>query len=111
MALTSTQPSNAIQTIRSGRNEAVEIIEQRDDRLAVVVGPCSIHNLEAAIEYAGRVKAMSDKLSNELCIIMRAYLEKSRTTAGWKGLINDPDVDETFTINKGLRVSRKLYVN
>lgn len=75
------------------------------------MGPCSIHDPEAAIEYAGRLKAMADKLSNELCIIMRAYLEKPRTTVGWKGLINDPDIDETFNINKGLRVSRKLYVD
>lgn len=75
------------------------------------MGPCSIHDPEAALEYAGRLKSVADKLSNELCIIMRAYLEKPRTTVGWKGLINDPDIDETFNINKGLRVSRKLYVD
>lgn len=87
------------------------MIEQRDDRLLVVVGPCSIHDPETAIEYCQRLKDVSEKLSNELCIIMRAYLEKPRTTVGWKGLINDPDIDESFNINKGLRVSRKLYVD
>ncbi|EAU34734.1 phospho-2-dehydro-3-deoxyheptonate aldolase [Aspergillus terreus NIH2624] len=99
------QPSHAIDTVRSGRNQAIEIIEQRDDRLLVVVGPCSIHDPETALEYASRLKALSEKLSSDLCIIMRAYLEKPRTTVGWKGLINDPDIDESYNINKGLRVS------
>jgi len=76
-----------------------------------MVGPCSIHDPETALEYAERLGQMADKLSSELCIIMRAYLEKPRTTVGWKGLINDPDIDETFQINKGLRVSRKLFVD
>lgn len=74
-----------------------------------MVGPCSIHDPETAIEYCQRLKALADKLNNELCIIMRAYLEKPRTTVGWKGLINDPDIDESYKINKGLRVSRKLF--
>lgn len=74
-----------------------------------MVGPCSIHDPETAIEYAHRLTALMGKLSPDLCIIMRAYLEKPRTTVGWKGLINDPDVDETYQINKGLRVSRQLY--
>lgn len=87
------------------------MIEQRDDRLLVIVGPCSVHDPAAAIEYCQNLKAVSDRLSNDLCIIMRAYLEKPRTTVGWKGLINDPDIDESFNINKGLRVSRKLYVD
>ncbi|GES63036.1 phospho-2-dehydro-3-deoxyheptonate aldolase [Aspergillus terreus] len=104
-------PSHAIDTVRSGRNQAIEIIEQRDDRLLVVVGPCSIHDPETALEYASRLKALSEKLSSDLCIIMRAYLEKPRTTVGWKGLINDPDIDESYNINKGLRVSRKLYAD
>lgn len=81
----------------------------RSDRLLVICGPCSIHDPVAALEYAGRLKELSAKLSNDLCIIMRAYLEKPRTTVGWKGLINDPDIDETFKINKGLRVSRQLF--
>ncbi|KAF7118083.1 hypothetical protein CNMCM5793_007469 [Aspergillus hiratsukae] len=104
-------PAHAIEAVRSGRNQAIEIIEQRDDRLLVVVGPCSIHDPATAIEYATRLKELSQKLSGELCVIMRAYLEKPRTTVGWKGLINDPDIDETFNINKGLRVSRKLYAD
>ncbi|RHZ67901.1 3-deoxy-7-phosphoheptulonate synthase [Aspergillus thermomutatus] len=104
-------PAHAIEAVRSGRNQAIEIIEQRDDRLLVVVGPCSIHDPATAIEYATRLKELSHKLSGELCVIMRAYLEKPRTTVGWKGLINDPDIDETYNINKGLRVSRKLYAD
>ncbi|RHZ71039.1 3-deoxy-7-phosphoheptulonate synthase [Aspergillus turcosus] len=104
-------PAHAIEAVRSGRNQAIEIIEQRDDRLLVVVGPCSIHDPATAIEYATRLKELSQKLSGELCVIMRAYLEKPRTTVGWKGLINDPDIDETYNINKGLRVSRKLYAD
>ncbi|KAB2579929.1 putative phospho-2-dehydro-3-deoxyheptonate aldolase protein [Lasiodiplodia theobromae] len=96
-------------TVLKGRREAARIISQQDDRLLVMVGPCSIHDPETAIEYCQRLKALADKLNNELCIIMRAYLEKPRTTVGWKGLINDPDIDESYKINKGLRVSRKLY--
>jgi 3-deoxy-7-phosphoheptulonate synthase len=77
----------------------------------VICGPCSIHDPSTALEYANRLRELSDKLSGDLCIIMRAYLEKPRTTVGWKGLINDPDIDETFQINKGLRVSRQLFVD
>ena len=94
-----------------GRRDAIEIIQQRSDRLLVICGPCSIHDPPMALEYARRLKDLSKKLSGELCIIMRAYLEKPRTTVGWKGLINDPDIDETFQINKGLRVSRQLFVD
>jgi 3-deoxy-7-phosphoheptulonate synthase len=100
-----------LETVKSGRAQAIEIIEQRDDRLLVICGPCSIHDPVTALEYAQRLKTLSEKLSPELCIIMRAYLEKPRTTVGWKGLINDPDIDESFNINKGLRVSRKLYAD
>lgn len=74
-----------------------------------MVGPCSIHDPEAAVEYARRLLKVSQKLSGDLSIIMRAYLEKPRTTVGWKGLINDPDINETFRINKGLRMSRQLF--
>jgi 3-deoxy-7-phosphoheptulonate synthase len=76
-----------------------------------MVGPCSIHDPDTALEYARRLKELEGKLNKDLCIIMRAYLEKPRTTVGWKGLINDPDIDESYNINKGLRVSRKLYVD
>lgn len=94
-----------------GRKEAIDIITQKDDRLLVICGPCSIHDPSTAVEYCGRLKQLADKLSSDLCIIMRAYLEKPRTTVGWKGLINDPDIDESYQINKGLRVSRKLFTD
>lgn len=100
---------DALQTVVKGRRDAVGVIMGRNDRLLVIVGPCSIHDPATAIEYAHRLKALSDKLSEDLVIVMRAYLEKPRTTVGWKGLINDPDIDETFKINKGLRVSRQLF--
>lgn len=102
-----TEPS--LQAVVKGRREAADIVMGQNDRLLVVVGPCSIHDPATALEYADRLKALSDKLSDDLCIIMRAYLEKPRTTVGWKGLINDPDINETFKINKGLRVSRQMF--
>ncbi|POR32177.1 Phospho-2-dehydro-3-deoxyheptonate aldolase [Tolypocladium paradoxum] len=101
----------AVQTVVKGRNDAADIVMGRSDRLLVVVGPCSIHDPEAAHDYAGRLKQLSEKLSGDLCIVMRAYLEKPRTTVGWKGLINDPDIDSSFQINKGLRVSRQMFVD
>jgi 3-deoxy-7-phosphoheptulonate synthase len=101
----------SIETVARGRRECKKIIHKRDDRLLVMVGPCSIHDTATALEYAERLKTLADKLSSDLCIIMRAYLEKPRTTVGWKGLINDPDIDESYKINKGLRVSRKLYAD
>ncbi|KAF2274118.1 phospho-2-dehydro-3-deoxyheptonate aldolase-like protein [Westerdykella ornata] len=104
-------PRHAEDTVIEGRKAAANIITQKDDRLLVVVGPCSLHDPEAAIEYCQRLKAVADKLSDNLLIIMRAYLEKPRTTVGWKGLINDPDIDGSFHINKGLRISRKLFVD
>lgn len=81
----------------------------KSDRLLVICGPCSLHDPATAVEYAGRLKKLAEKLSDDLCIIMRAYLEKPRTTVGWKGLINDPDIDESYKINKGLRISRQLF--
>lgn len=96
-------------TVARGRRDTIRIISQQDDRLLVMVGPCSIHDPEAALEYAHRLLDISHKLSDDLSIIMRAYLEKPRTTVGWKGLINDPDINETFKINKGLRMSRQLF--
>ncbi|KAK5135261.1 Phospho-2-dehydro-3-deoxyheptonate aldolase amt16 [Meristemomyces frigidus] len=102
-------PPTSLPAILKGRHEAIEILAQRSDRLLVVVGPCSLHDPATAVEYCARLVTLAAKLSDDLCIIMRAYLEKPRTTVGWKGLINDPDIDETFKINKGLRVSRKLF--
>lgn len=102
---------DALDTVIKGRIESSQIIAGKDDRCLVIVGPCSIHDTDAALDYASRLKKLADELSNDLVIIMRAYLEKPRTTVGWKGLINDPNVDNTFDINKGLRVSRKLYAD
>jgi 3-deoxy-7-phosphoheptulonate synthase len=99
----------ALKAIIQGRKDAIEIIMGRSDRLLVICGPCSIHDPAMALEYAGRLKRISSRFSDDLCIIMRAYLEKPRTTVGWTGLINDPDIDETFKINKGLRISRQLF--
>lgn len=102
-------PPHALDTVLRGRKEAVEIVHKRDDRLLVICGPCSVHDPETAVEYCAKLRGLSERLDKDLCIIMRAYLEKPRTTVGWKGLINDPDIDESFHINKGLRVSRKLF--
>lgn len=96
--------------ISKGRDEAVDILKGKDDRLIIVVGPCSLHDPKAALDYCDQLKVLADELKDELHIIMRAYLEKPRTTVGWKGLINDPDIDNTFNINKGLRISRELFV-
>ena len=93
-----------------GREQAVSITKQECDRLLVVVGPCSIHDPESALEYAIKLKQVADMLEEDLCIIMRAYLEKPRTNLGWKGFINDPDIDGSFNINKGLGSARKLLV-
>jgi 3-deoxy-7-phosphoheptulonate synthase len=98
-------------TVRLGRKEAIKVITGTSDKVLCVVGPCSIHDPHAAKEYATKLKALADELNNELVVIMRAYLEKPRTTVGWKGLINDPDVNETFDINKGLKVSRQLFID
>ena len=86
-------------------------MQGEDDRLLVVAGPCSIHDVEAAHEYAGKLKVIRDELSANLEIIMRVYFEKPRTTIGWKGLINDPDLDESFHINKGLAIARELLLS
>ena len=98
-------------TIIEGRNAACNILDGKDDRLIIVIGPCSIHDPKAALDYCERLYKASEKHKGELLIVMRAYLEKPRTTIGWKGLINDPDIDGTFHINKGLRVARKLFVD
>jgi 3-deoxy-7-phosphoheptulonate synthase len=100
---------SALETVVAGRRDAANIIMGRNDRLLVIVGPCSIHDPAAALEYAALLKETAARLSGDLCVVMRAYLEKPRTTVGWKGLINDPDIDQTFQINKGLRVSRQLF--
>ncbi|KAJ1911925.1 3-deoxy-7-phosphoheptulonate synthase [Mycoemilia scoparia] len=104
-------PEASEKTIAKGRAEAAAILEGKDDRVMVIVGPCSIHDPAAAIEYGQRLKKLADELKDDLLIIMRAYFEKPRTTVGWKGLINDPNLDDTFDINKGLRTARNLLVD
>jgi 3-deoxy-7-phosphoheptulonate synthase len=94
--------------VGAARSQVGAIIEGKDDRLLVVVGPCSIHDTSAALDYAARLKAQADQYAGELKIVMRTYFEKPRTTVGWKGLINDPDLDGSFAINRGLRVARKF---
>ena len=84
------------------------ILDGKDSRLLVVVGPCSVHDTKAALEYATRLKPIADALADALLIVMRVYFEKPRTVVGWKGLINDPDLDESYHINKGLRLARRL---
>jgi 3-deoxy-7-phosphoheptulonate synthase len=95
-------------TTFDGRRAVHDILRGADDRLLVVVGPCSIHDYAAAVDYAGRLKGEAARLSHDLAIVMRVYFEKPRTTVGWKGFINDPRLDETFDINEGIRLARKL---
>ena len=101
----------AARTIVQARQEIHKILIGEDDRLLVIVGPCSIHDSKAAHEYAALLKALKDELKQDLVLVMRVYFEKPRTTVGWKGLINDPDINATFNINKGLRVARQLLLD
>src|SRR5690606_16939594 len=98
-------------TVVAARGALQKILRGEDDRMAVVVGPCSIHDTEAAMEYARRLAAERRRLSDRLEIIMRVYFEKPRTTVGWKGLINDPNLDGSFDIGKGLHVARQLLLD
>ncbi|NRA37684.1 MAG: 3-deoxy-7-phosphoheptulonate synthase [Planctomycetes bacterium] len=99
---------SAAQTVACTRESASAALKGTDDRLVVVVGPCSIHDIDAAQEYADKLKLEAQRLTDDLIIIMRVYFEKPRTTVGWKGLINDPDLNNSFNINKGLRAARGL---
>ena len=101
----------AAQTTLQSRAEINYILTGKDDRVLVVVGPCSIHDPKAALEYAKLLKVLKDELKDELLIVMRVYFEKPRTTVGWKGLINDPDLNSSFNINKGLRAARQILVD
>ncbi|RMA44948.1 3-deoxy-7-phosphoheptulonate synthase [Bifidobacterium sp. wkB338] len=94
--------------VRDSRQAIREVLHGRDDRLLVITGPCSIHDPEAALEYARRLSAVNERLKDRLLIVMRVYFEKPRTTVGWKGLINDPDLDGTFNIRKGIRLARQV---
>lgn len=101
---------SAYQTVLHGRETIRNILDGKDKRIFVVIGPCSIHDPVAAHEYADRLKVLSDKIKDSIYVVMRVYFEKPRTTVGWKGLINDPDMNDTFNIEKGLRIGRKLLV-
>jgi 3-deoxy-7-phosphoheptulonate synthase len=98
----------AAELVSQTRGEASAIVQGRDDRLLVIVGPCSIHDTKAALEYGQKLKQAMDTYADDLCLVMRVYFEKPRTSVGWKGLINDPNLDGSFEINAGLRVARKL---
>ncbi|MBF6171672.1 3-deoxy-7-phosphoheptulonate synthase [Nocardia blacklockiae] len=99
------------ETVRAGRAATVDVLNGVDDRLMVVVGPCSVHDPAAALDYARRLAAKAAELSDRLHVVMRVYFEKPRTTLGWKGLINDPHLDGTFDINTGLGLGRRLLVD
>jgi hypothetical protein len=101
----------AARTVYETRRAIQRLLHGEDDRLLVVVGPCSVHDPEAALEYAGHLDALRTELREHLLIVMRVYFEKPRTTVGWKGLINDPNLDGSFEINKGLELARRLLVD
>jgi len=96
--------------VLNARTVMRDILDRRDPRLFVVVGPCSIHDLDAAREYAGRLRTLAERVSPTLYLVMRVYFEKPRTTVGWKGLVNDPDMDDSFHIEKGIRMARQLLI-
>ena len=98
----------ASKTVAEARAQAQAIIQGKDDRLLVIAGPCSIHDTKAAMEYATKLLEARQRFEKDLCILMRVYFEKPRTTVGWKGLINDPEINNSFKINKGLRLARTL---
>ncbi len=101
----------ASETVHDARLQMRAVLDGQDDRLAVVVGPCSIHDPQAAREYANKLAGLREELRDDLLIIMRVYFEKPRTTVGWKGLINDPDLDDSYHINEGLRIARSLLLD
>jgi 3-deoxy-7-phosphoheptulonate synthase len=103
--------SKAAETVYQTRQAIHRILHGADDRLLVILGPCSIHDVKAAKEYAGKLREVKDRLSSDLLVVMRVYFEKPRTTVGWKGLINDPQLDGSFRINEGLRIGRRLLLD
>ncbi|MDA8548984.1 3-deoxy-7-phosphoheptulonate synthase [Litoricolaceae bacterium] len=104
-------PESVRELVTNSRQTVKDILDGKDDRLFAVVGPCSIHDTELALEYGKRLKALADAVSEHIFIIMRVYFEKPRTTVGWKGLINDPHLNGSFEIEDGLRKARKLLIN
>ncbi len=103
--------AQSLQVIQNGREAIHNILDDKDRRLFVVIGPCSIHDVKAAMEYAKRLKALADRVQDKFLLVMRVYFEKPRTTIGWKGLINDPFMDDSFQIEKGLKIARELLLN
>ncbi|MEX0618164.1 MAG: 3-deoxy-7-phosphoheptulonate synthase [Pseudohongiellaceae bacterium] len=101
----------ALDTVRKARQTIYSILDRKDPRLFLVVGPCSIHDPEAARDYARRLKALADEVEDTLYLVMRVYFEKPRTSIGWKGLINDPHLDDSFKIEEGLRLGRKVLLD
>ncbi|QVJ00865.1 3-deoxy-7-phosphoheptulonate synthase [Nocardiopsis eucommiae] len=97
--------------VESSRAEVKRVLDGGDDRLLVVVGPCSVHDTESALDYARRLRDLVPSVSGELCVVMRVYFEKPRTTVGWKGLINDPGLDDTYDVHRGLRTARQLLID
>jgi len=98
-------------TVDAGRETIKAILDRRDPRLFIVIGPCSIHDTKAAMEYAGKLKALAEEVKDTLYLVMRVYFEKPRTTVGWKGLINDPYMNDTFRVQEGLHIARKLLLD
>lgn len=101
----------ATNLVLRGRQQVADVLAGDDDRLLVVVGPCSIHDREAGLDYARRLAELSGRLADDLCVVMRVYFEKPRTTLGWKGLINDPDLDGSYQVNRGLRLARQILLD
>ncbi len=101
----------AAETVKSARSAIENILNGSDDRMVIIVGPCSIHDPDAALDYARRLLALRKKIDDKLLIVMRVYFEKPRTTVGWKGLINDPHIDDSYDIDQGLRTARQLLVD
>ena len=102
---------DALESVRAARQTIFNILDRKDPRLFVVVGPCSIHDPKAAMDYAHKLKVLADEVKDTLYLVMRVYFEKPRTSVGWKGLINDPFMDDTFQIEEGLRLGRKLLLD
>jgi 3-deoxy-7-phosphoheptulonate synthase len=101
----------ASRLVEGARAAVADVLRRNDDRLLVVVGPCSIHDVAAALDYGRRLKTVADRLASDLLLVMRVYFEKPRTTVGWKGLINDPRIDGSFAVNDGLRIARGLLLD
>jgi len=101
----------AREVVTQGRETIRNILDRKDPRIFVVIGPCSIHDVDAAMDYAQRLKRLADEVSDTIYVVMRVYFEKPRTTTGWKGLINDPDLNDSFKIEKGLHMGRKLLLD